>query len=249
MKRVETTQGQVTAFYKREVKSRINKTGRYFKSSIGARVAFKLVDEAMRNNKVNDFACAKGCAYCCYIQTDITAGESFILARAVREMPKDQREKVLTRLEANAEAFSSMSLTERQKAKIPCALLDLEKQTCSVYGDRPTVCRKWHSVDVSACESEFRVPGSAGTPIDATAMQAGMLVILGYWEAMNHEPNGELHQGVLLAMHPDAEKAFANGEPVFKGWQASDSNATPEEVEKMQRDAMGLRDANELPRN
>lgn len=230
--RIETTNGDFINQNKREISKAVRNVPKYSRSSAAAKVASAVLDRTIDLNRMQTPACSMGCAFCCHLQTDVSAGEAFVLAAAVRAMPADRRDDVLTRLRANADTFIGMSLTERQRAKIPCALLDLEKQACSVYNDRPTACRRWHSLDSRFCEIEFYEPATTGTPADPIAMQIASLAIIGYREAIK-EPSGELHQGVLMAIDPDAEKRFARGEPVFQGWLLSDAAATEDEISDM----------------
>jgi Fe-S-cluster containining protein len=238
---MELSHEEFVVYSKREISKAVRDVPKYSRNSAAAKVASGMLERVMELNRMEIPDCSKGCAFCCYIQTDIHAGEAFVLAEAVRRMPDDQRQDVMTRLRSNADTFSRMSLTERQHAKIPCALLDLKTNSCSVYADRPVHCRKWHSSDVRCCEIEFHEPGTVGTPVDAVSMRLGWSVILGYWEA-SKGPSGELHQGVLMAIDPDAEKRFCRGEPVFDGWLASDANATEEELSEVKRESAALND-------
>lgn len=223
-------------------KSQISKVRRnapkYFRSSVTARFLSVITDEAIEKNRMNDFACARGCAWCCYVQTDVFSGEAFVLADAVRKMPTEQREMVVERLRDNAEKFAKMSLFERESAKIPCALLDLNKSTCSVYESRPRACRRWHSLDADACKSGFETPGST-TPVDSAALNAADLAGIAYKE-VTKEPIGELHQGVLLALSSGAERRFAKGEPVFEGWTSTEHSATEEEKRDLEERVISI---------
>jgi hypothetical protein len=213
------------------------KHGKYVRSSAAARLASRLTEAAIDGNKRHTFACAKGCDWCCYIQTDVFAGEAFVLADAVRRMPDEQRERVIERLGKNAARFSKMSLTDRQSAKIPCAFLNVQQGACSVYESRPSACRRWHGLDAQACKANFETQD--GNPVvDPVAMHVAVLVATAYRKAMK-EPVGELHRGVMMALDPDAERRFSRGEPVFDGWTSTDQNMTEEEL----RNVKGMSDS------
>jgi Fe-S-cluster containining protein len=194
---------------------------KYFRSSESAKIASMLTDDAIDGNKTHKFACSKGCAFCCFMQTDIFAGEAFVLAAALRDMPDAQRQDITTRLLENSAALAGMSNTERQRAKIPCAFLDLDKQSCSAYESRPTACRRWHSLDVNACKNGVAC-------LDPSAFTTARMVGMAYRE-VSREPVGELHQGVLMAIDPGSERSFARGEPVFAGWTSTVVGMTDEE--------------------
>lgn len=216
---------------KRDIVKESRRVPKRYQSSKAARFAASEMDSAIQANRRTTFACSKGCAYCCHLMTDITAGEAFVLAKAVRAMPDDKREEVIRKLRENATALSGMSYTARLEAGVPCALLDPETKACSVYDSRPTNCRKWHSLNVSACKADFEKPGckEGHVTLDPTAMNAATLVYEAYKEAMR-EPIGELHQGVVMALHVDSERRFSQGVPVFAGWTPTDANATAEEL-------------------
>lgn len=226
---------------KNDIIKEARKAPKYFRSSRAARIAFQEIDSAIKANRMVDFGCSKGCSYCCYFQTDITAGEAFVLANAVRLMPENRRQDVMRRLCENAKNLKEMSYTDRMLSKTPCALLDLNTNACSVYSSRPTNCRKWHAIYPSACKADFENPGckERNVMIDPTAMNAAALVYHAYKKA-SREPMGELHQGVLMAIDPDSESRFAKGVPVFEGWTASDECATEEELAEVQDREMNV---------
>lgn len=249
LKAVSLTNGEFIESNKRKVQKGLKGSPKYFRSSIAARIAFSLLDRAIELNRKMSFSCAKGCSYCCHIQTDVTAGEAFVLADAVRSMPDDQRDDVVSRLRDNAGKVATMGLSERHVSLIPCAFLDLTERSCTVHASRPTACRRWHSLDASACRDQYDrivtdrvISAGDGVPIDPYAAQIASLVIAGYWQAMN-EPQGELHQAVLMALEPDSERRFARGEDIFKGLKTTSSTATEEEIERMKLQARRIREA------
>ena len=205
------------------------------RQSRAATVVAAQMDEAIAHHAKQTFACAKGCSHCCYLNTDIKAGEAFVLANAVRKMPEEKSRDVIGRIFENARHRRTTSYRERFFAPQACALLDRETNTCSVYDVRPMNCRKWHSLDVSRCvESEYR---DDPFPIDRDAMAAASVVYDAYDDAMGkHTPRGELHQGLLLALQPDAEARLARGENIFSDWRTMNEIAAAEEKDERTTD-------------
>lgn len=205
------------------------------RQSSAAAVAAKQMDNAIAYHAGQPFACAKGCSHCCHLHTDITAGEAFALAVAVSKMPDEQFHDVVIRILEHIGGQRTTSYRDRFFASNACALLDLDTNACMVYDVRPTNCRKWHSLDVSRCaERTYR---DDPFPLDHEAMTAATVVYQAYGEAMGEDaPSGELHQGVMLALQPNAEARFAAGEAIFSGWRTTHDIAVAEEDERRQGD-------------
>lgn len=197
-----------------------------------ALAAFRVMDEAVNASQSQPFACGKGCSHCCYLHTDITAGEAFVLAAAVKRMPEPERHAVIGRLVENSTGQRTTSYRDRFFASNACALLDLGTNTCTVYDVRPTNCRKWHSLDAGRCKSDRDTAVYKGDdvpfPLDHSAMTAASAVYRAHKHAIS-EPMGDLHEGVLLALAPDAEAKFAAEEGVFDGWQTTHDIAVAED--------------------
>lgn len=203
------------------------------RNSSAAAVAAEQMDAAIAYHakRPSRIACAKGCSHCCYLHTDITAGEAFVLADAASKMSDEQFHDVVTRILENVSGQRTTSYRDRFFAPNACAFLDLDTNECTVYDVRPTNCRKWHSTDVSRCaETTYR---EDPFPLDHAAMTAATVVRQAYGEAMGEDaPKGELHHGVLLALQPDAEARFAKGEAIFADWRTTNDIAEAEERER-----------------
>ncbi len=109
---------------------------------------YRLAD-ALGENRAPFVACKKGCASCCHMNITISAEEAARIGaasgRAAKNLTKDIRRDV--------DAF----------AGVPCPFLDATG-ACSVYLDRPLVCRNHASFDEDAtlCEpsvmNNFEMP-------------------------------------------------------------------------------------------
>ncbi len=144
-------------------------------------------------------ACGEGCHWCCTLPVNITDVEADMLARHV----DPARRRRLLDNAARAEGLDDAAHTE---ALITCAFLDDGR--CSVYDDRPSACRYWHSLTVRACEFGY---GRAVTNIPLHAERVGLFKTVMMATAMvvakrfNEPPRmgrekGELHAMVLRAL-------------------------------------------------
>jgi Fe-S-cluster containining protein len=237
---VMTSFGDAVGHFKRVIRKCAAAAPKYRRSSAAAASLVTLTDRVIEENRTATPACAKGCAWCCHVQTDIFAGEAFVLAAALRRLPSEQRADIEGRLRSNARQVAPMTLTERQRARIPCAFLDRERRACSVYEDRPSACRRWHSLDADVCRQDFENP-SVSSPLDANAFRAAQTVNVAYKQA-RAEPDGELHAGVLMALADDAEKRFMKGAPVFDGWHSTAEIMSEEERSRMRQEMADIWD-------
>lgn len=225
----------VPGLVKRQILKVTRQHPKYQRHSAAAKTLHRIIDGVIENNSYQPVACARGCSWCCYVQTDVHAGEAFVLADAVRAMPKEQREQVVERLRRNVDTVSNLSLGDRVQARVPCAILDTDAGACMVYESRPRACRRWHSLDAEACRVSVETNEGKGNPVDPLILTACDFVGAGYVEAMA-EPYGELHQGVLMALEPDSERRFSRGEPVFSGWLKTRDTMTDHEREILRQE-------------
>ncbi len=80
-------------------------------------------------------ACKKGCADCCHMNITISTEEAARIGAASRR----KFEKMLSSVRHEVSAF----------AGVPCPFLEADS-ACSVYADRPLVCRNHASFDEDA---------------------------------------------------------------------------------------------------
>jgi Fe-S-cluster containining protein len=98
-------------------------------------------------------SCRKGCAACCRHLVPLSRTEGERLSQLVEALPTEHREPLLARFAAAEAALESAGLTERQgrsnrelaqayfALRLDCPFL--EDETCSIYPERPLVCREF----------------------------------------------------------------------------------------------------------
>jgi hypothetical protein len=94
--------------------------------------------ETARGADLAGAACRRGCAFCCYVNVDVTPLEAIRLRGAIRAPRID----VLP-------------------GRTPCALL--ADSACSHYAIRPIVCRSVFSRDAASCEAAYESTDAAAS--------------------------------------------------------------------------------------
>jgi Fe-S-cluster containining protein len=100
--------------------------------------------------------CASGCSFCCHSRIHLTPLEAVLINAHIQEcFSPDERGHLKTRVSANLARTRGQSLAQRVaiKDQTPCIFLD--QQACSIYDQRPFICRTWNSLDRRACEAAF----------------------------------------------------------------------------------------------
>jgi Fe-S-cluster containining protein len=138
------------------------------------------VDEVVR--EAPKLGCGAGCAYCCYHSVETTIPEAILVAAQLADPADARRRKVLD----TAGALHGVSESERRRRGTPCPLL--VDNRCSVYEDRPLMCRAMLAVDAGECRASHvsALAGKGDRPIEhfpaaqyfALGDQAGMRGIL-----------------------------------------------------------------------
>ena len=92
---------------------------------------YKFIDS--HNDKIfkKDTVCAKGCAYCCYINIDVAEVEASYIAKYTK---KPLKENINNSVHANISKYNG----------VPCPFLDTHDSSCTIYDFRPSVCRMYH---------------------------------------------------------------------------------------------------------
>jgi len=187
-----------------------------------------LVDGAAQASPAKDeFACARGCSFCCHQQVRVSAPEAIALADTLRDAfpPEwlDQLRALLAQRVARIAGFAGAR--DYIAAGLPCAFLAADG-SCGVYAWRPLVCRGFHSLSVMACQEYYIDHTRPPPPIDRVGHYAANAVLRGLTGAVAADGRDgtfyELHGAVLRALETaDCATRWAAGEHVFAGCQPS----------------------------
>jgi len=185
---------------------------------------------AVEARKQPGFACASGCAWCCYQQVAVAPAEAVAIATYVAATFSAEALAVLkARLAALDSESHGLGPWGRARLKSPCAFLIAD--ACSIYPVRPLRCRGVYSRDAAHCRWAMENPdgvfddrarhGKAGPyPVEPAAIVDAALTGLAQafeqaglrWEAL------ELTAALRVALDtPDLAGRYAAGEPVFAG--------------------------------
>jgi Fe-S-cluster containining protein len=103
------------------------------------------IDEVTAN--APRLGCKSGCSWCCHQSVEVTIPEAILIAGELADPTDPRRQTMLD----TADRFRGRSLIERYRARSPCALL--VDNRCSVYENRPLMCRAMMATDASACHA------------------------------------------------------------------------------------------------
>ncbi len=179
-------------------------------------IVHRLSDTTQRNARDKiAVACRKGCAYCCHTVVSAMAPEVFRVARAVRNNPDLLKDPPT--LHRRLAVTANKPHEERLGQKLPCALL--VDGICSVYHDRPSVCRKTASTALDDCVRVFEgaTTGWTSPRINDVAAAASLYALSIALAAEGLDWNSyELSGALAVALgRDDAEAAWLAGEDVF----------------------------------
>jgi hypothetical protein len=153
---------------------------------------------------LSPLACQAGCAHCCHVPVYVSEPEVFHILTALRQ----HSDLALAALQQRLKHYVENRQQDADQLSQACAFL--VNNLCSIYSHRPAVCRKAHSLSVSACAS-----GAAHIPQDLQLILRAEALIQGhaaaYQDAGLPATSLELASAVLLALEdPQAqEKWFA----------------------------------------
>jgi Fe-S-cluster containining protein len=119
--------------------------------SIGYKILtyWQIVDEIMSYTQ-DDVACKAGCSHCCYAAVLLPHAEAEVIGRRIRREPAKAKKR------KNAHDV-------RWGYDNPCVFLG-DDERCTIYENRPMVCRVHYSLDVDALMCEMTPPESKPVP-------------------------------------------------------------------------------------
>jgi len=117
--------------------------------------------------------CREGCAHCCYQCVEVTIPEALLVAAHLAD-PADPRRQALL---ARTEALASESKQERRRSGRPCPLL--VDNRCSVYADRPLMCRSVLAADAEGCRAALESIWAGGPDLPVEQFLTAQYLMLG----------------------------------------------------------------------
>jgi hypothetical protein len=145
--------------------------------------------------------CGPGCTSCCHLLVTIAPFEAFAIARHLLETRTPAE---IGQIRERLQRITAVPLDPglRQKARIPCALLEADR--CSIYEHRPSACRAALSQSRVACENCL-AKGAGAIPAIEQPAQIDSFMQLGIDHALMTRRNlqverVELSRAVLIAL-------------------------------------------------
>jgi len=175
-----------------------------------------------------DYACRKGCSWCCHQTVMVTAPEALLVAQYIRErFDEETVARLRDRIVQNAENIEGLSNDERLDHGLACVFL--QDGDCSIYPARPLPCRGGFSEDADYCLNLLKNREETQAAVAQGALEGKFLIVpkmlfdsaqVGMAAAvrndgLNADPL-ELTTAVAIALSdPDITEKWLNGWPVF----------------------------------
>jgi hypothetical protein len=143
---------------KRELINEITRINQQNSSRRSKFIALQKVESKTRDLAQEHFACKKGCSWCCYMPTELSQTEADAIGFAIG--------KKATQLKQTGRAHENRN----SHTGSPCVFL--KDDCCSIYENRPYVCRQYVNVDVdnllcgpdNLMLAELKDPRATGIP-------------------------------------------------------------------------------------
>lgn len=100
--------------------------------------------------------CGSGCSFCCHSRIHVMPLEAVVICCHVQKYFSPEAVQGLkTRIRSNLTYTRGSSFARRVavKDRTPCIFLD--HHACSIYDQRPFICRTWNSLSRQDCETAF----------------------------------------------------------------------------------------------
>jgi hypothetical protein len=203
----------------RVVASKLAERGNARRASEAAALVHALFERSLARGSIDPrIACRAGCNHCCHQFVGAVPPEVFRIADIVRA---GRRQGLDTAgVLARGAPLAGLAPAERIGRKLACPLL--VDGLCSVYAERPLVCRQTTSFDVAACIEELdgkdlgkRIEVS---PAHLDHAGSASVILLGAMRAASLPDNAyELSAALAVALaEPEAERHWLDGADVFR---------------------------------
>ena len=191
------------------------------RASEAAAIVARTFDVSIKNTPAEiAIACKKSCSFCCHTFVSVLAPEVFYIAEIIRREGSAENTSALIERSARS---ANLDLDARHGKHIPCPLLTEETTTaaCSVYSNRPLVCRKAVSVSLEACRVEYD-GGEAGLQMPFVNQSlfgdANLAMQIALHSCSLSRCSYELSAALKIALtQQDAERRWLEGSDIFAG--------------------------------
>ncbi len=213
---------RVLATATRVVKQELHADPPATQASRTAAAAVVLAEDLARLSPARgEWACERGCSWCCHQWVSVTPAEAIGIAESLREaFPDEWMPRLRGLLASRCERIATMTgFADYERAQLPCAFLAGDG-ACGIYEWRPVMCRSYHSLDRRQCAERHADGGVGEVTLDSVTIVTGRAVINGVKIASEAVARDgafyEMHSAVLCALDaPDAGERWARGEAVF----------------------------------
>lgn len=202
----------------RELRAHMRKRPKKHQLSDAALYAFRLYEDNVRALPSDHLACGAGCGSCCCAQVGVEWPEAFAILRHLQDtLSAADFLALMGRLSALAQQVGELDPGARWQVQAPCAFLDAETQSCTIYAVRPLACRGYTSTDFAACEISTKtkdhdhpIPADAERHVRALQVRQALALVAARHidrdETLDHR---ELHGAVVAAHDWGDELAWA----------------------------------------
>jgi Fe-S-cluster containining protein len=160
-------------------------------------IADQLVDVAISNaaSEHKTISCKKGCGACCRMAVPVSEPEAYRLRDVIDAMPEPRRSVIRQRFEEGMDVFRHNGLLENMFQRVSgeeeeqsaMARLDayyatgvacpfLEEESCSIYDERPLICREF--LVTSPAENCSNFDGSGVERLPTLARPGDALILI-----------------------------------------------------------------------
>ncbi len=100
--------------------------------------------------------CASGCSFCCHSRIHVIPLEAVVICSYVhKHFSPAAMQGLKARIHTNLSYTRGRSLAQRVAVKDQTPCIFLAHHACSIYDQRPFICRTWNSLSRQACETAF----------------------------------------------------------------------------------------------
>lgn len=214
------TRGEGLRFVRRELDKDRNAALKSFVMLLKLMV-FKQVEEVVDRvgHEGAPVACAAGCTACCYQDVETSIPEAILVALHAIDPADPRHPKILE----TADATAGMTWEQRARTGRPCPLL--ANGRCSIYEDRPLMCRATLAARAKPCNDtlDAAIRGGAGTgmeiyPVPQFFAQGEIAALRGICKdlGLQHGAVSLVPTVAAILRDPTLPDRWASGEKVFK---------------------------------